>query len=149
MSGTINEALAVWQSGTAFSLTSGSGYTCVTDGDKVAGMSPMEMVLAGLIACTAADVISILQKKRQAVTGMAARAVGHRSGEHPKVYTAIDVTFVVTGHQVDPEAVRRSIELSETKYCSVSNMLKQTVTITMGFEIVEAEPAVTPGLTEV
>lgn len=146
MSVNVNEALAVWQADTAFSVTSGSGHTTTTDGAKQAGMSPMEMVLAGLITCTAADVVSILQKKRQEVTGLAVRARGERADEHPRVYTAIHVTFVVTGRGVDPEAVRRSIELSETRYCSVSNMLNKTATITIGFEIIEAEPATMPGV---
>jgi putative redox protein len=146
MSGKINEALAVWQAGTAFSVTSGSGHDCVADGEKTAGMSPMEMVLAGMITCTAADVISILQKKRQDVTGLAVRAKGERCDEHPRVYTDIHVTFVVTGRGVDPEAVRRSIELSESRYCSVSNMINKTAKIEIDFEIIEAEPAQTPGL---
>ena len=96
--------------------------------------------------CAAADVTSILQKKRQAVTGLEARVHGLRCEAHPRVYTDITVTFVVTGHQVDPAAVQRALELTETKYCSVSAMLAERARLVFDFEIREAETAPASGL---
>jgi putative redox protein len=133
------EAVAVWKSGTAFDITAGSGATMVSDGDAQAGMSPMEMLLAALIGCTGADVIDILRKKRQDVTRFELRVFGERPAEHPRVYTQIDLKFIVTGHGVDPAAVRRAIELSEGKYCSVSAMLCKTAKLSTQFEVHEAE----------
>ncbi len=140
MAGSKRDAAATWTSGTAFKIVSGSGHTIAVDGETQAGMSPMELLLASLIGCTGADVISILEKKRQAVTGFEVRVHGHRAESHPRVYKEIHVTFVVTGRGIDPEAVRRAIELSETKYCSVSAMLRAEAKIVMNFEIREAEP---------
>jgi len=103
------------------------------------GMSPMEMVLAALIGCTGADVIEILRKKHQDISRLEIRVFGDRSETHPRVYTEIKLNFIVTGHGVDPEAVRRSIELSEVKYCSVSAMFQETATFEIKFEVHEAE----------
>ena len=134
-----NKVVAVWKSGTAFDLTAGSGGTAVSDGDSQVAMSPMEMVLAALAGCTGADVIDILRKKRQDVTRFEIQVFGDRPDTHPRVFNDIRVNFVITGHAVDPEAVRRAIELSETKYCSVSAMLRETATFKIDFEIHETE----------
>jgi putative redox protein len=131
-------AAAVWNSGTAFTATSGSGHSIVLDGESQVGMSPMEALLVSLITCSGADVVSILEKKRQAVTRFEIEVSGLRAEEHPRVYTDIRVNFIVTGRGVDPEAVRRAIELSETKYCSVSAMLEKTAAMTFAFEVREA-----------
>jgi putative redox protein len=133
------EAVAVWKSGTAFDITAGSGATVVTDGDAQVGISPMEMVLAALIGCTGADVIEILRKKHQDVSRFEIRVFGDRRETHPRVYNEIKINFIVTGHGVDPAAVRRAIELSEQKYCSISAMLQETATIECTFEVHEAE----------
>jgi len=133
------EAVAVWKGGTAFDITTGSGDTVVTDGDAQVGMSPMEMVLAALIGCTGADVTEILRKKRQDVSRLEIRVFGDLSETHPRVYTEIKLNFIVTGHGVDPDAVRRAIQLSEEKYCSISAMLQDTATIECKFEVHEAE----------
>jgi putative redox protein len=129
------EAVAVWKSGTAFDITAGSGAAIVSDGDAKVGMSPMEMVLAALVGCTGADVIDILRKKRQDVSRLEIRVFGERTETHPRVYTEIQLNFIVTGHGVDPQAVRRAIELSEHKYCSVSAMLCKTATFQIKFEV--------------
>ena len=85
------------------------------------------------------DVISILKKKRQDVTGFEVRAHGLRADDHPKVFTDITLEYVVRGHSVDPKAVERSIELSETKYCSAMGMLKKAANITTTFRVEDAE----------
>jgi putative redox protein len=140
MSAYAKDEVAVWKSGTAFEITADSGRSTLTDGDAQLAMSPMELLLAALIGCTGADVIEILRKKRQGVTGLEIRVHGERSEKHPRVYTGIDLNFIVTGQNVDPEAVRRAIELSEMKYCSVSAMLRSTAKFKIGFEIRENEP---------
>lgn len=91
-------------------------------------------------ACTAMDVISILQKKQQKVTNFEVNVVGQRASDHPKVFTEIDLEYVVTGHDIDPKAVERAITLSLTKYCSVNATLQPTVKINHHYRIVEAEP---------
>jgi len=87
----------------------------------------MEMLLLGLAGCTGMDVISILQKKRQQVTGFAMNLRGYRADEHPKRYTRIEVEYVFQGENLSPEAIARSIELSQTKYCSVSASLNAEI----------------------
>jgi putative redox protein len=101
------------------------------------GPRPMEFLLIGLAGCTTMDVVSILQKKRQPLTGLQAKVTAERAEEHPKVYTQIHVEYVVTGKDVKPEAVARAIELSETKYCPATAMLRQAAEITTSYRIVE------------
>jgi putative redox protein len=107
-------------------------------GGQGLGNSPVKMVLVGLAGCTAMDVISILRKKREEVTGLEVRVRGERAEEHPKVYTRIEVEFIVTGRGVNPASVERSIELSMERYCPVAGMLKSVVPITTSYQIVES-----------
>ena len=135
-------AIARWDGGLAFDAEAGSGFSLRMDsGEETTGFSPMELILVGLAGCTGMDVISILEKMRQQVTGFEVRVVGRRAEDHPKVYTEIDVEFVVEGRTVDPKAVDRAIELSRDKYCSVSNMLKRVAALNCSYRIVEPEPA--------
>ena len=135
------DAFAVWKSGTAFEVKGGSGHSILVDGSSQTGMSPMELLLGSLITCTGADVVNILFKKRQDVTGFEVRVHGDRADEHPRFYTDIRITYVVTGRGIEPEAVARAIELSDTKYCSVTAMLRRCATMATDYEIHEAEPA--------
>lgn len=100
------------------------------------GPHPVQLLLIGLCGCTGMDVVSILQKKRQSFTGLKVKATAERAEEHPKVYTEIHLEFVVTGEGVDPQAVERSIELSQTKYCPASAMLGEAAEITTSYRIV-------------
>jgi putative redox protein len=97
--------------------------------------------MVGLAGCTAMDVIDILRKKRQDVTDFQVQARGEQAEDYPHGYVRIEVKYVVTGHNIDPEAVRRAIELSETKYCSVAASLRPGAPITTSFEVYQAEPA--------
>ena len=99
------------------------------------GPRPVQLLLIGLCGCTGMDVISILRKKRQPFTGLRVEAEAERAEEHPKVYTSIHLEFVVTGEDVDPKAVERSIELSQTKYCPASAMLGKAVEITTSYRL--------------
>ena len=134
------DTVAVWQAGTAFTVTASSGQTLLTDGAAKVGQSPMELILSGLAGCTGADVIDILHKKRQDVTNLEIRVHGERSAEHPRVYTQVEIVFIVTGRKLDSEAVRRAVELSENKYCPASAMLRHTAQMVCRYEIREADP---------
>ena len=108
-----------WIEGLRFVARSGTGPALVTDnGEDAAGPSPMELVLMGVAGCTAMDVISIMQKKRANVTRFEVNVTGERAEEHPKRYTRILTEYVLYGHDIQPQAVERAIELSEKKYCS-------------------------------
>ena len=111
-----------------FEATVGSGHTIVMDnaeGDT--GARPAELIGAALAGCTAMDVISILRKKRQPVDAYEVRVSGEQMDEHPHAFTRFDVVHVVDGTDLDPEAVRRAIELSATRYCSVGSTLSSGV----------------------
>jgi len=125
--------------GEAFVGESPSGHAIVTSfsHEHVTAPSPMELLLIALGGCTGADVVGILEKKRQRVTGYEIDVVGQRRAEHPRVYTDIEVVHRLRGHSLDPTAVSHAIELSGTKYCSVSAMLGAAATIKTRFEIEE------------
>ena len=107
-----------------FEAVVASGHTIVMDnGEGDSGARPAELVGVALGGCTAMDVISILRKKRQPVTGYEVRVTGVQAEGHPNNFTRFDVVHVVDGDGIDPEAVRRAIELSATKYCSVGSTL--------------------------
>jgi putative redox protein len=107
-----------------FEAVVGSGHTLVLDsGDGDTGMRPAELLGVALAGCTAMDVISILRKKRQAVTGYEVRVSGEQIEGHPHNFTRFDVVHVVDGEAIDVAAVARAIELSCTKYCSVGSTL--------------------------
>ncbi len=134
-------AQATWEGqGLAFTITGGSGYTVRTDNPSgVNAGSAMELVAMASASCTASDVLSILQKKQQQVTNFEVRVTAPRAENHPKVFTEIELEYVVTGHNIDPKAVERAIELSLTKYCSVNTMLEKAATIKHSYRIIEAE----------
>jgi putative redox protein len=109
-------------------------------GGDGSGVRPVELVLYGLAGCTAMDVISILEKKRQRVTDVDLVVTGTpRTDDYPKIYARIEVEYVVTGIGVKPEAVARAIELSEEKYCSVKGMLGPQVEVVTSYRVIEAE----------
>ena len=101
------------------------------------GASPMEALLCSVAACTAIDVLSILEKKRQVVTGYRLEVTGDRppDGVWPRPFTAITVRHVLKGENIDPVAVARAVELSDEKYCSVSATLRAGVSVTSAWEV--------------
>ena len=104
------------------------GDKVMVDGEQPAtGMRPMELLLAALAGCTAYDVVDIMEKKRQPLARYRVEAVGERAEEHPKRYTRIVVTHYGAGPNVTQEALERAVELSHTKYCSVSATLNASV----------------------
>lgn len=132
-----------WLEPMSFVGESGSGHTVVMDGPPEHGgrdlaARPMELLLIGMGGCTAFDVVHILKRARQAVTGCEAELEAERAEQEPKVFTRIHVHFIVTGRDLSEKHVRRAVELSATKYCSASIMLGQTAEITHDFEIRQA-----------
>jgi putative redox protein len=112
-----------------FVVRTGSGHMLVLDDAKGdTGPRPAELIPVAFAGCTALDVISILRKKRQEVTRYEVRAEGIQQDGHPNAFTRIDVLHVIDGPALDVEAVRRAIELSATKYCSVGATLASGVT---------------------
>jgi putative redox protein len=110
--------------GLRFNARVGSGHTIpLDDAEGDTGPRPGELVGAALAGCTAMDVISILRKKRQAVTRYEVRVHAEQMDEHPHAFTRFDLVHVLEGDALDPEAVRRAIELSATRYCSVGSTL--------------------------
>jgi putative redox protein len=106
-----------------------------TVGGVGAGPRPHHVLLEALASCTGMDVISILRKKRQQVSGLSVQVQGSRADQHPKVYTHINVLYRVRGNNVDPQAVERAIELSKTRYCPVIGMLGKVAEVTTRYEV--------------
>lgn len=131
---------ARWIKGKEFAAETGSGHLITMDarrqdGGDDRGANPMELLLTAMAGCTGIDLIDILQKKRQAVSGLEIRVEGTRADDYPKVYTDIQVTYVVRGKDVSSKAVEDAIHLSETKYCSASIMLGKTAKITTRYQV--------------
>ena len=132
-----------WVDGAMFVGETGSGHALVIDGPPDAGgrnmgARPMELVLTGLGACTAFDVVSILQKGRHAVSDCTVELEADRAEEVPKVFTRIHIHFIVSGRGLKEAAVERAVKLSAEKYCSATMMLRASVAITHDFEVIES-----------
>ncbi len=136
------DARTVLQDGMYFQGYTDERFPVYLDSDESVGgqdkgSRPLGLMLVSLATCMGMDVISILRKKRQDVTGFEVRVKGDRASEHPKVYTHIWVNFIVTGHNIDPSAIERAIELSYERYCPAAGMLKQVVPIETDYQINE------------
>jgi putative redox protein len=136
------KASVTLKEGMSFEGVADSGFTInlgaspAVGGDDD-GFRPMELMLISLAGCTAMDVISILRKKRQHITGLQVTADAKKAREHPKVFTHITLKYIVRGVNVEAAAVERSIELSITKYCPANAMLSQVVPIDTEYDIIE------------
>jgi len=127
-----------------FEATLPTGHTITMDSDeKVGGNNegarPYHLVAVALAGCTGMDVLSILRKKRQRVTAFTIDIDAEQSEDFPRVFRKIWIHYTISGHNVDPAAVERSIELSETKYCPVMANLKKDAEIDTAYTIHEAE----------
>jgi putative redox protein len=128
------KAKIIWINGRAFLGESGSGHAIVMDGapesgGRNIGVRPMEMMLLGLGGCTAFDVVHILEKSREPVTGCEVAMEAERAGEDPKVFTHVKMIYTLSGKGLKPAAVERAIKLSAEKYCSASKMFEKTAKI--------------------
>jgi putative redox protein len=136
----VEDRTFVGESGTGHSIVLGTSHG---DRERTPGPSAMELVLIGLGGCTAYDVVSILEKGREAVEDVTVELDADRAEEPPKVFTRIHLHFVVKGRGLAPAKVERAIALSAEKYCSASAMLAKTAAITHDFEVVDTAAAST------
>jgi putative redox protein len=126
---TIRTAVIEHVGGADFQSSTGTGRL-IDFGDVERGfLSPVESVLVALGSCTAMDVISIATKKRQRIDAYRIHVRGDQRSEYPQIFTEIDVVHEVTGRDISEAAIRRSIELSATKYCPVSAMISAGATV--------------------
>ncbi len=139
MSGNIYKATVRYAGDEFFIGTPPSGHAQAIDtkGDRRAAPTPVEMLLVAVAACTAADVISILLKKRQDVTDYNVEIEGTRADDHPRKFIKFHINHIVHGRGVSAKAVEDAIELSDTKYCSVAATVRPTAEITTSYEIID------------
>lgn len=139
MSSDLYKATVKYAGDEFFIGTTPSGHAQAIDakGDRKAAPTPMEMLLVSVAACTAVDVVSILEKKRQIITDYRVEISGERRETHPRAFIKFHVHHIVYGHDVSEQAVISAIELSDTKYCSVAATVRPTAEITTSFEIIE------------
>ena len=136
------KARVQWLDGRAFVGESGSGHAVVMDGAPEAGgrnigIRPMEMMLLGLGGCTAFDIVMILERMREKVTGVDIALEGERAKEDPKVYTHVKLIYRVTGRNLKRANVERAVNLSAEKYCSATAMFAKSATIEHSVEIID------------
>jgi putative redox protein len=139
------EAKLNWVDGERFLVSASSGHAIVVDSDRERNTAPgpMELVLMGLCACTATDVVGILRKKREPFSGVEVHAEAERATTPPTVYTAIKLIYTVSG-EVSLKAVEDAVRLSEQKYCGVSAMLKSTARITTEVRLLSGAKSALP-----
>jgi putative redox protein len=121
---------------------SGSGHSVVMDGapdsgGRNAGIRPMEMLLIGLAGCTAFDVVHILERGREKITGCVVAVEADRAETDPKVFTRIRLDYKIRGRGLSRDKVERAVALSAGKYCSASIMLGATAELSHAIEIEE------------
>ena len=133
-----------WAGNAAFIGRTSSGHTVVMDGPaegggRNLGPRPMEMLILGMGACSTYDVVSILKKSRQEITDCEIKITSRRADSDPKVFTDIQLHFIVSGRDLKEKQIERAIKLSAEKYCSASIMLGATANITHDFEIINVD----------
>jgi len=136
------DAKAIWQGKMAFSGSADTGFEIPLDaaeavGGENGGSRPMELIAIGLAGCTAMDVISILKKKRQEITGFDVQVHAERADSHPKVFTKAVIEYNVSGHNVSEAAVVRAIELSASRYCPAQAMFMDVFPMELRYQIFE------------
>lgn len=140
----MTDAKVTWQGRLTFTGAGNSGFEVPLGADPQVGgdndgFRPMEMIAIGLASCTAMDVISILQKKRQDVTVFEVKVHADRAGEHPKVFTSAEIEYYLTGRNLDEKALLRAIELSVTRYCPAYAMLSKALPIALKYFVFEED----------
>jgi putative redox protein len=132
------EVIAEWKGETSFIGRNPAGGTVQMGKiDDKPGISPMELLLAGLAGCTGMDIASILTKQRQPFVDLKVQVRGKRSSDYPMVFMELEVTYLLWGEGLDPKAVERAIQLSEERYCSVGIMLGKAAPIRSSYRILK------------
>jgi putative redox protein len=136
------DAIVKWQKRLTFKGSANSGFEVNLGAGKEVGgdddgFRPMEMIAMGLAGCSAMDVISILQKKRQEISGFEVNVHTEQEQKHPKVFTSATIEYIVSGYQIQEQAVARAIELSATRYCPAQAMFANVFPIALKYQIYE------------
>ncbi len=131
-----------WAGGIKFEGIGGFGHKIVTDGKKEvggeeSGFRPTELLLFGIAGCTGIDVVRILEKQRQDLSMLEIEVIGHQPEKYPKPFTRIEVKFTARGNGLNADKLSKAIELSEAKYCVVSQTVKNQGEVVTSFEILE------------
>lgn len=139
----MGDTQVTWVDGVQF-VAESAGHSIVIDGapgfGRDTGMPPMRLLLLGAAGCSAMDVIHILKNRmRKTVTGLRVEVNADQAEDHPKVYTRIELKYLVKGQGLKEKDVRRAIELSNTKFCSAAIMLGKTAEIVTSYEITESD----------
>lgn len=134
------EVILSWKNKMAFQGVADSGFRQNMDTDESVGGEnsagrPMEFIAMGLAGCTGMDVISILQKKKQAVSNFQVKVHAEKADEHPKIFTSAVIEYVITGENISEEAVLRAIQLSAEKYCPAQAMLSKAFPMKLIYRI--------------
>ena len=129
-----------WDGGIKFSGTGAFGHKISTDGGKQAGgnedgFKPTELLLYGIAGCTGIDVVLILEKQRQELTGLEIEVLAHQNENYPKPFHTIEVKYIARGKDLDPKKLAKAIELSESKYCVVSQTVQSPAEVKTSYEI--------------
>ncbi len=137
----MTNAKVTYIQGLQFVGEASSGHAIVMDGNPEVGghdtgLRPMELLLVGLGGCSGMDIISILKKKKQDITGLEINVKGEKAEKYPKIFTEIDLEFVVRGRNISEDAVKRAVDLSMNKYCSVKATLEGSSKINFFYKIV-------------
>jgi putative redox protein len=141
----MGDVSVTWVQGVQFVGTGSGGHSVVLDApagrDSWEGFKPSELLLAAVGGCTAVDVVEILRKKRQALSGLRISVHGEQQADPPHAFNEIRVHYEVRGRDINPQAVERAIELSQTKYCSVAATVRGVATIHTSFTVIDDESA--------
>ncbi len=138
-----------WVQDVMFVAESGSGHAVVIDGAPEAGgrnvgCRPMELMLMGLGSCSAFDVVTILRRGREKIVDCVVELAAERAATDPKVFTEIQMKYIVTGVGLDAKKVQRAVDLSAQKYCSATAIMAKTAQITHSYEIRNSGSGPTP-----
>lgn len=138
----MTNAKVTYVQGLQFVGKASSGHAIVMDSDPEVGghdtgLRPMELLLVGLGGCSGMDIISILKKKKQDITGLEINVKGEKAEKHPRKFTEINLEFVVRGRNISEEAVKRAVDLSMNKYCSVKATLEGSAKINFFYKVIQ------------
>ena len=133
-------AKMTWAGGLKFEGTSAFGHKIATDGAKEAGgnedgAKPPELLLYAIAGCTGIDVVRILEKQRQQLTSLEIEMTAHQDDKYPKPFHTIEVKFIATGTDLDEKKLAKAIELSESKYCVISQTIERESKVVTSYEI--------------
>ncbi len=130
-----------WAGGMKFEGTNAFGHKIVTDGPKSAGgeesgYKPTELLLYGIAGCTGIDVVRILEKQRQQLSSLEIEVTAHQNADYPKPFHTVEVKYIARGKDLNPDKLAKAIELSEGKFCVVSQTVATEAKVVTSYEIV-------------